>query len=137
MLHGCKALLQCDFAVHRHIAQKSANRLGPGSSFCSRVVHRRQETRQGGEVTIIMIIASLSPSIPLLQRHLQLRYQEDYVQDVEYVLLRHCDSRNVSAYGDQWNKAILREVWVVVTINPKPYQASLREGRPLEGLPRN
>ena len=31
-------------------AQKSANRLGPGSSFCSQVVHRRQAARQGGEI---------------------------------------------------------------------------------------
>ena len=31
-------------------AQKSANRLGPGSSSCSQVVHRRQEARQGGEI---------------------------------------------------------------------------------------
>ena len=33
-------------------AQKSANRLGPGSSFCSQVVHRRQEARQGGGIMI-------------------------------------------------------------------------------------
>ena len=34
-------------------AVKSAKRLGPGSSLCSQVVHRRQEARQGGEIIIV------------------------------------------------------------------------------------
>ena len=36
-------------------AQKSANRLGPGSSFCSLVVHPRQEARQGGEIVLHLV----------------------------------------------------------------------------------
>ena len=44
------ALITCTQSLSGGVAQKSANRLGPGSSFCSRVVHRRQKARQGGEI---------------------------------------------------------------------------------------
>ena len=37
-------------------AQKSANCLGPGCSFCSQVVHHRQEARQGGEIIMLMYV---------------------------------------------------------------------------------